>query len=172
MDKNFTTHIEGYDFIYDDEGNIINVGTIYTEDSTLDLRMGVKFYEYEFVRIYGYGIQESQYMYNERQGTLLIRNAFLTSMDNGSYTFTLVTKDSDGVERQTKFTIEIVNYLPFEIVLPGEEEEQPADNNQQQAMISCSANLTSSYVLATSLLLGAACIVTLKTRKNENQEGK
>ena len=165
--------VTGYDFIYDEEGNIINVGTIYTEDSTLDLRMSVKFYEHEFVRVYGYGITSAQYMYNERQGTLLIRNAFLMSMDNGTYTFTLVTQDSDGVERQTKFTIEIVNYLPFEIVLPGEEEEQPTDTPANNgAMISCSANMANSYVLATSLLLGAAYIVTLKKRQNENQEGK
>ena len=163
--------VTGYDFIYDDEGNIINIGTIYTEDSTLDLRMSLKLYEYEFVRLYGYGISTANYMYNERQGTLLIRNAFLMSMDNGEYTFTLVTKDSDGVERQTKFTIEIVNYLPFEVVLPGEEEEQqPADTNQQQAMISCSAALNSSYVWAIALILGAAC-VTIKNKK-ENLEGK
>ena len=165
--------VTGYDFIYDEEDNIIGVGEIYTEDSSLDMRMNVKLYEHTFVKVVGWGISDAHYMYNERQNTLLIRNAFLMAMDNGEYKFTLVTEDSDGVQRQTKFIVKIVNYLPFEIELPGEEvEEQPTDTNvNNTAMVGCSATMANSYVLATSLLLGAAYIVTLKTRKNENQEG-
>jgi len=129
------------------------VTNIQTEDSTLDLRVKLNLKGHEFVKIYGWGMSSASYMYNERQSIVLIRNSFLMHMDNGEYALILVTKDSDGVEQETRFTVKIINYSAFEV-----KAEEPQKGG-------CGGYANSSLPLIALPILATALFMA-KTRKS------
>ncbi|MBQ7163852.1 MAG: hypothetical protein IJR61_00810 [Clostridia bacterium] len=92
-------------------------------------------------------------MYNERQGTLLIRNGFLQSHENGVYGLVLVTKDEDGITREAKFNVKIVNYSSFEVTVT---------ENVKGCGGAAEGN---AFIVAATLFALAA--ITIKTRKSK-----
>ena len=95
-------------------------------------------------------------MYNERQGTLLIRNNFLAGHANGIYSMVLVTEDEDGISRETKFNVKIVNYSAFEVTIT------------EEVSTGCGGAAEGEAALVTVFALFALAAITLKTRKSKN----
>ena len=132
------------------------VHSIVTDDSGSDLRVKLSLYANKFVKVYGWGITDAEYMYNERQGTLLIRNSFLSEHANGTYTLFLVTEDEDGISRETKFNVEIVNYSPFEVTIT------------ETVSSGCGGAAESQGAIILALAIFAVAAKALITRKSKN----
>ena len=132
------------------------VNSIETEDNTLDLRIKLSLYNNDFESIYGWGITNSDYMYNERQGSLLIRNSFLMGHENGIYNLVLVTTDEDGISHETKFSVKIINYSAFEVTVT------------ETVSGGCGGAAEGNAAFVSVLALFALAAITLKTRKSKN----
>ncbi|MBQ9482175.1 MAG: hypothetical protein IJU84_08435 [Clostridia bacterium] len=129
------------------------VSDIETADNASDLRIKLSLFYDKFSTVYGWGITDKDYMYNERQGTLLIRNGFLQSHENGVYGLVLVTKDEDGITREAKFNVKIVNYSSFEVTVT---------ENVKGCGGAAEGN---AFIVAATLFALAA--ITIKTRKSK-----
>ncbi|MBP5466629.1 MAG: hypothetical protein J6Y43_03600 [Clostridia bacterium] len=131
------------------------VKNIKTQDNTNDMRIKLSLNGYTFDYIYGWGILNSDYMYNEKQGTLLIRNSFLTEHANGSYSLVLVVRDEDDIARETKFNVSLVNYSAFEATYTEEIE-------------GCGSAVQGETAVAVVLALCVLSFITVRTRKSKD----